>query len=248
MGVRVVCFAHAGAGVSAFRHWRELSGGAVDPQPMLLPGRDGRRREARVTGRAELLGDLRALFDDPPPGPYILYGHSLGGIVAYTVARALHEAGLPLPELLAIGACPPPDAPPGLSGAAGAPDEELLRLLDGFGAAPAGTRAGDLWHRKVFPVLRDDLRLASALRTAALQPSVAGPLPVPLLAVAGAEDPLAGAEALAGWSRWTSGRFVRRTLPGGHFFVRDRELPRLIGRAGRIVRRARVHADAGAHA
>lgn len=237
MAVRLVCFAHAGAGVSSFQRWRQLSGGVLEPRPWLLPGRDGRRREPRVTGRAALLDDMRALLDDPPSGPYVLYGHSLGGMIAYTLARALHEAGAPLPALLAVGACPPPRSPLGLPGAADAPDEELVRLLDSFGAAPPGAVPGDLWHRKVLPVLRDDLRLAADLRAAALIPSAAGPLPVPLLAVAGSEDALATAEDLAGWSRWTTGRFVRRTVPGGHFFVRDRELPRLIGRAGRVLRR-----------
>ncbi|WP_432088414.1 thioesterase II family protein [Streptomyces sp. bgisy095] len=237
MGVQLVCFAHAGAGVTAFRRWRELSGGALEPRPWLLPGRDGRRREPRVTGRAALLDDLRALLDDPPTGPYVLYGHSLGGMIAYTLTRALHEAGAPLPELLAVGACPPPHAPLGLPRAADAPDGELVRFLDSFGAAPSGAVPGDLWHRKVLPVLRDDLRLAADLRAAALTPSAAGPLPVPVLAVAGTEDALATPDDLAGWSGWTTGRFVRRTVPGGHFFVRDRELPRLIGRAGRVLLR-----------
>ncbi|MFE0775941.1 thioesterase II family protein [Streptomyces sp. NPDC058861] len=240
MGVQLVCFAHAGAGVSAFRRWRELSGGALEPRPWLLPGRHGRRREPRVTGRAALLDDLRPFLDDPPTGPYVLYGHSLGGMIAHTLTRALYEAGAPLPRLLAVGACPPPHAPLGLPRAADAPDGELVRFLDSFGAAPPGAVPGDLWHRKVLPVLRDDLRLAADLRAAALVPSAAGPPPVPVLAVAGTEDALATPDDLAGWSRWTTGRFVRRTVPGGHFFVRDRALPRLIGRAGRVLLRGEL--------
>ncbi|NEB78720.1 thioesterase, partial [Streptomyces sp. SID14478] len=45
------------------------------------------------------------------------------------------------------------------------------------------------------------------------------------------------AEAMAQWRRWTTGPFALRTVPGDHFFVRGHELPRLIGRAGRAVRR-----------
>lgn len=86
-------------------------------------------------------------------------------------------------------------------------------------------------------MLRDGPRLAADLRAAALIPSAAGPLPVPLLAAAGTEDAPATAEDLAGRSRWTTGRFARRTVPGGHFSVRDREPPRLVGRAGRVLRR-----------
>ncbi|MFD4246272.1 thioesterase II family protein [Streptomyces sp. NPDC058525] len=235
--VRLVCFAHAGAGTSAFHRWSEQLGPGVTPRPHLLPGRDGRRREPRVTTREDLLDDLRDLFKEQPPGPYVLYGHSLGGLIAYTLTRALHDAGLPLPELLVIGAVPPPDVFGGAAFAADAPDDELMRILEGFDGVPPGVAPG-VWHRFVFPVLRDDLRLAAALRTAALDPATGGPVPVPLLAVAGEDDPVGPPEVLRGWSDWTTEGFESRTVPGGHFFVRDGELPGLLGQACRTVGRS----------
>ncbi|MFD7627260.1 thioesterase II family protein [Streptomyces sp. NPDC059851] len=237
-GVRLLCFAHAGAGTSAFHRWNTLLGSAATPEPQLLPGRDARRREPRVTTRHALLADFHHLFAQQPPAPYVLYGHSLGGLIAYTLTRALHTAGLPLPALLAVGACPPPGESGHLISSAEAPDHELVRVLEKFQAAPDDTEPGDLWHRLVLPVLRDDLRLAADLRTAAQDPATGGPVPVPLLAVGGSQDALVPTETLRGWSTWTDSRFIHRTLPGGHFFVRDGELPRLLGRACRIVARA----------
>ncbi|MER7466204.1 alpha/beta fold hydrolase [Streptomyces sp. NPDC097981] len=235
--VRLVCFAHAGAGTSAFHRWSDLLGPGVTPEPQLLPGRDGRRREARVTTREALLDDLRELFKEQPPGPYVLYGHSLGGLIAYTLTRALDDAGLPLPELLVIGAVPPPDVFGGTAFTADAPDDELMRILESFDGVPASVDPG-VWHRFVFPVLRDDLRLAASLRAAALDPVAGGPVPVPLLAVAGSEDPVGPPEVLRGWSEWTTGRFESRTVPGGHFFVRNGELPGLLGQVCRTVGRS----------
>ncbi|MFD8353813.1 thioesterase II family protein [Streptomyces coelicoflavus] len=247
------CFAHAGAGVSGFRHWRTGTGPGVTTVPVLLPGRGGRRREPRATSRDELLAALLGpLADQVADGhPYALYGHSLGGVVAHTLARALVDRGLPAPVLLAVGASPPPHFPT-VPGACEAPpaaprrdditDERLLRFAADLGAAPGDTLAasGSLWHRTVLPVLRDDLLLAGALRTAALAEEARGtPFPVPVLAVDGRDDPLVGAAALDGWARWTDGRFVRRTVPGDHFFVRGPHAPRLIGRACRVVRRTR---------
>lgn len=230
------CFAHAGAGVSSFRGWPADLGTGVTPVPHLLPGRDARRREPRVTGREALLAELMDHFR-APPGPYVLYGHSLGALVAYTLTRALHEAGLPGPALLAVGACPPPDTASELSDACRDSDERLLPLLDAVGALPEGAAPGDFWHRSVMPVLRDDLTLADRLRAAARAPVGGGPLTVPVLAVAGEDDPVARPDQLAGWQRWTAGALVTRTLPGDHFFVRGHELPRLLGRACRAVRR-----------
>lgn len=247
------CFAHAGAGVSGFTHWRTGTGPGVTTVPVLLPGRGARRREARATSREALLTALLGpMAHQVADGrPYALYGHSLGGVVAHTLARALVDRGLPAPALLAVGASPPPHAAalrhdditdlPGRTGLPGITEERLLRFATDLGAAPGGVLAapGSLWYRSVLPVLRDDLLLADALRAAALADEVHGPLPVPVLAVGGRDDPVVGAAALDGWARWTTGPFVRRTVPGDHFFVRGPHAPRLIGRACRVVRRTR---------
>jgi surfactin synthase thioesterase subunit len=230
------CFAHAGAGITAFHGWPAGLGAGVRAVPHLLPGRDSRRREPRATSREALLADLMDHFRDQT-APYVLYGHSLGALVAYTLTRALHEAGLPGPALLAVGACPPPDAASELADACGESDDRLLRRLDAMGAVPEGVVPGDFWYRSVMPVLRDDLILADRLRHAARTPPRGGPLTVPVLAVAGADDPLVRPDQPALWRHWTAGPLVTRTLPGDHFFVRDPALPRLLGRACRVVRR-----------
>ncbi|MCX0241593.1 thioesterase II family protein [Streptomyces drozdowiczii] len=239
--VRLHCFAHAGAGVSAFYGWGPRLGPGVETVPHLLPGRERRRSEPRLTRPAGLLADQLPHFTgesgESGEAPYILYGHSLGALVAYSVTRALHEAGLPGPALLVVGACPPPDELSALADQCRAGDEELLRMLGEAGALPTRARPGDFWHQTVLPVLRDDLVLAHELRTAAREPSPAGPLTVPVLAVAGADDPLAQPEAMAQWRAWTTGPFAVRTVPGDHFFLRGHELPRLVGRAARVVRR-----------
>ncbi|MFB8417140.1 thioesterase II family protein [Streptomyces albidoflavus] len=230
------CFAHAGAGVSVFRPWADRLGRGVTPLAHPLPGRDRRRGQPRVTTHGALLADLLDGFR-APDGPYVLYGHSLGALVAYTLARALHEAGLPTPALLAVGACPPPDVSSKLADARRESPERLLELLGALGAVPEGARPGGLWHREALPVLRDDLRLADALRLAAHEPVTGGPFAVPVLAVAGADDPVALPRAMPGWARWTTGPVVRRTLPGDHFFHQGDALPRLLGRACRTVHR-----------
>ncbi|MFE2569808.1 thioesterase II family protein [Streptomyces mirabilis] len=240
--VRLYCFAHAGAGVSAFHGWAASVGPGVTPIPVLLPGRDRRRREPRVTTREALLDDVMRLFTGAPTAPFVLYGHSLGALVAYTIARALHEAGRPGPALLAVGACPPPHMPPEPAYALGVPDAELLRTLNQMGVVPPGTPGtdpGGIWDRAVKPVLRDDLALARALRAAACTPSPAGPLTTPLLVVAADDDPMVSPTAAEGWSRWSEESTSLRTVSGGHFFVRGHELPRLLGQACRAVRRAR---------
>ncbi|MEV7878249.1 thioesterase II family protein [Streptomyces microflavus] len=230
--IRLYCFAHAGAGVSSFSRWTTAAAPGIDVVPVLLPGRDTRRREPRVTGRRALLADLLRTVGPPPSGPYVLYGHSLGGLIVYTVTRALREAGLNPPALVVVGASPPPDVTGAVLRHARRPDEELVRALGELGAVPPGTARGGVWERTALPVLRDDLRLAGALKDSADRP-----LDTPLLVVSGRDDRLAPPELMAGWRKWTSGRVVERTVRGDHFFVRGPELPRLLRRACHVVRR-----------
>jgi len=105
----------------------------------------------------------------------------------------------------------------------------------GAAAAPGG-----LWRRSVLPVLRDDLRLADALRAAAADPVAGGPVGVPVLVFAGSRDPVAAPAAVGQWRRWTTGPTSARTVTGDHFFTAGPHLPALLGRA------CRAHAAASA--
>lgn len=239
--VTLYCFAHAGAGVDCFHRWPAAAGADVEIVPLALPGRDSRRREARVTDRDGLVDAFLDVLRQhhPDQGPFALYGHSLGGLVAYTLARALADKGLPQPAFVGLGATPSPDDPPALMNAADAPVDRLLRLLADLGPLPGGaaTAPGGVWHRAVLPVLRDDLRLADALRAAVVDPSTGGPLDVPLLVLGGADDSAVPSETLAGWRRWSNAPVALRTVAGDHFFVRGRQAPRILGRACRVARR-----------
>ncbi|WAZ24638.1 thioesterase domain-containing protein [Streptomyces cinnabarinus] len=229
---KLFCFPHAGAGTSAFGGWPARLGDAALPVPVLLPGRDGRRREPRVTTVRGLFADLLRHHGPPPEEPYVLYGHSLGGLIAYSVARALERTGRRGPELVVVGACPPPDSRTPLVDACDLPDDRLLDVLETFGAVEPGTPRGGVWQRTALGVIRDDLRLARELRRAA-----DAPLTTPLLTVAGTDDPLAGPRVMDGWRAWADGVHGQRTVAGDHHFVRGRALPELLARLCRDVRR-----------
>lgn len=236
--VRLYCFAHAGAGISAFQGWARSVGPGVEPVPVLLPGRAGRHREPRLTDPDALVADLLDWVRVEPGRPFVMYGHSLGALVVHYLARAMQEGGLPLPALIAIGACSPPDVASELSDAHESLDEDLMDRLRSLGLLPDRAEHNGYWRRAVMPVLRDDLHLARALRAAACSAAaVQGPLRVPLLAVSGDGDLLAPPGMVTGWRRWSAAPVVTRTVPGDHFFVRGSALPRLLGRACRVAQR-----------
>ncbi|MFG2718540.1 thioesterase II family protein [Streptomyces sp. NPDC048416] len=224
---RLFCFHHAGAGVSSFARWQRVFGEHREVVPVLLPGRDARAAEPRITDpdrlTAELLDTLGPLLDRP----YALYGHSLGALVAHTLARTVARLGLRRPDRVVLGAALPPHLPSPLLPAPFPPDHELLCRLVAQGQLPRqALEEGEdgVWHRRALPVIRDDLKLAGALRDTAGGP----PLDVPVLAVAGHDDTVAPVTEIGQWRAYTTAGFALRTVTGGHFFVRDARLPGLL--------------------
>ncbi|MEU6284542.1 thioesterase domain-containing protein [Streptomyces sp. NPDC047028] len=221
----LVCFHHAGAGISCFAPWQGVVGDAAEVVPVLLPGRETRIREARITDPGELVAELEGLLGPLlEDRPYLLYGHSLGGLVAYTFARARERAGLAGPALVAVGAVQPPHLRSPVLRSAELPDRELLRVLVAYGALPPQAAAGGhVWERRVLPALRDDLRLAAALCE-----TEQTPLRAPMLALAARNDPISPLVGMAEWADYAPAGFGLRTVAGDHFFVRGKEAPRTL--------------------
>ncbi|MFE6286046.1 thioesterase II family protein [Streptomyces sp. NPDC057877] len=236
--VRLHCFARSGEGVSVFDGWAARVGPGVEPVPVRVPPSTAPHpvhpvHPAGPVSRAEpLLAQVLPRITAARGGCFVLYGHGLGAMIALTVTRALHEAGLPGPALLAVGACPPPRA---LPDARRATDAELLHLFAGATVPPASDEG--IFLRAMLPVLRADLQLAQDLTEKARAPLAPGPLTTPVLVIAAPRGPLAG-PAASGWRQVTRGPVRSRTVPGHHVFARGGgELPRLLGRACRVARR-----------
>ncbi|MER7751171.1 thioesterase domain-containing protein [Kitasatospora sp. NPDC097643] len=223
--LRLFCFHHAGAGATAYAGWAARIGGDVSVVPVRLPGRERRLGEPRITDAHRLFDELdQHLGATLEQGPYAFYGHSLGALVAHGFAQHLTAAGLRPPEALVVGACTAPHLASGLTSSADLPDDQLLRILASFDGVPAELHTRPAWLRTMLAITRADLMLGRSLREAARDA-----LPCPLWAFAGQGDQIAVPAAVAGWKRWTTSSFRFRTLPGGHFFIRDRTFPRLLG-------------------
>lgn len=222
---RLFCFHHAGGGAAAFAGWRDVFGPGTEVLPVRLPGRELRIREPRITTRERLVEEVHGLLGPLLDRPYLLYGHSLGGLVAHAFTAHAVRVGVPLPRALLVGAAPAPGQDTALSEAARRGGGGLLRVLRDHGGIGADLLAHPRWLETTLDIVRDDLLLAGALGPAA---GARPPVPVPVHAFAGLDDRLAAPPRMRGWARWTSEEFRLTAVPGGHFFHRDREFTALL--------------------
>lgn len=210
--VRLVCLPQAGAGPGAFAGWRQHVPEGYELAPVQYPARGTRESEPMP----ETFGALAdALFEGLVPEtttPYVLYGHSFGGSLAYEMTRRIEAAGLPAPLATVVSGCRAPHvAPPGRM--SGRPDAELVGwLVDNGGLPPELLRYTEFLQQAV-RAIRTDLVLAEEY----LLPA---PVPVrcPLHVFGGVHDRVAPADGLNDWRLCAAGDFSATVLPGTHAF------------------------------
>ncbi len=210
--LRLLCFAHAGAGASTFRLWRQGLPPEIDVLAAQLPGRETRLREAPRTRLDALLEELVPAVLPRLDRPYAIYGHSLGALVAFELARALRRRDAPLPRVLLVSGANAPHVPRRGRDAHALPEAELLADLRRLGGTPPEVLADRELMRLLVPILRADFAL-SETHAHGEEP----PLDVPIVAIAGDRDPAVDDPGLAAWRGLGAPTSRVERLPGDHF-------------------------------
>lgn len=209
--MKLLCFPHAGSGAAGYAGWNTQLGPCTEVIPVALPGRDARLSTPAITDMGRLVATLLDELAPRLDGPYALFGHSMGGHIAFELARAVRRHGLPMPAGLIVSGARAPHLGrlPPLSHLA---DDELLRAV----ALRYGTvLAPEMMDivRLMLPTLRADIQL---IETHTYRDEA--PLDLPITAFAGIDDPAIPISDARQWGRHAVEHFHFRSFPGGHFF------------------------------
>ena len=212
--LRLFCLPYAGGSAVAFQSWKRLAPRQIEVHPLELPGRGTRGREAPLRRLAPLVRELANTVEASLDRPYALFGHSLGGLVAFELARDLRARGCPAPEHLFVSATAAPGTPRTWPLIHCAPDAAVKQELRVLGGTPPELLDNDELMELVLPVLRADF---SVIETYEYREEP--PLAVPITVFGGRSDPVVTPASLAGWRQHSSAACRLRLFPGGHFFV-----------------------------
>lgn len=212
--MQLFCLPHAGAGASAYRHWPQLLPPTVDLVPIQLPGREARFAEPPARTAAEVVDGVLEPLLDRISGPFALFGHSMGALLSYELAHALADRGRPPAHLFVSGYAAPQRIRPTGGIVHLLPDDELLEHLEYLEGTPPEVLASPELLRLLLPVCRNDFGLCE---THVFRPRP--PLRIPVTALAGVADRGAPPAEVEAWRELTTGDFVHRSFPGGHFYL-----------------------------
>ncbi|MFX0595359.1 thioesterase II family protein [Melissospora conviva] len=232
--VRLYCLPYAGAGSLWYRSWLPLLPDGIQLVPVNLPGREARFGEPPFTDLSRLVGNLRQAFAAEHDGtagpvlPYGIFGHSMGSLLAFELARAIAAADDEPPLLLVVSGRQAPHIGDELDTIDLSSGASVRDGMNALGIAGPGLTGGGHLAELMEATLRADISLCHNYRF-----TDGPPLGVDILAIAGDADRTAPASGVRAWSRHTTGRFDMHSFAGGHFFLHDHapEVAGLVGRA-----------------
>ncbi|MCX4247323.1 thioesterase II family protein [Paraliomyxa miuraensis] len=210
---RLLCCPHAGGGSSLYAQWRGAFGPTLEVCPVLLPGREARIHEPCYRRIEALIGALCAALHGDLDRPYALFGHSLGSVVAFELARRAGAMGRP-PALLMVSGRRAPHLRSRKAPTHGLDDAGLLRAVEQLNGTPAELLADPELMRVFLPCLRADFEL-----NATYVPLTDQLLDCPVVAFMGEQDPEVEEAELVAWREVTTGPFSHHVLPGDHFYL-----------------------------
>jgi len=213
---RLFCFSHAGGGSSPFARWRAAFGEEVEVCPVVLPGREARMNEQRFHHMEDLIGPLVEALAPSFNLPFAMFGHSLGSVVAFEVARHATALGHP-PYVLMVSGRRAPHLRARHPAVHLLDNQAFLKAIGRLNGMPAEVIKDADLMRNFLPSLRADFELNETY-----VPLLGGTLRCDLVAFLGYSDPEVDESELLAWREVTSGQFWHHMLDGDHFYFQPR--------------------------
>jgi surfactin synthase thioesterase subunit len=210
---RLLCFPHAGAGISAYRDWPPLLSSDIEVVALQLPGREDRIHDTPFTHAEPMVRSVVQAIRPFLGLPMVFMGHSGGALLAYETCRALARRASAEPlHLFLSGQAAPGHGP--VEQFHKLPDALLLQRVRELGGTSNELLADGAAGQVLLPILRADFMAWETYRFPA--PTA---MSTPIDVFGGEQDARADAPSLAAWRDWTTGAFDMRMFPGDHFFI-----------------------------
>ncbi|MEU1850944.1 alpha/beta fold hydrolase [Streptomyces sp. NPDC019990] len=209
-------FHYSGGGVSMYSQWPDYLPPSVECRRVQLPGRQDRVGDAPYTEFDPLVRTLcEVLTAETDDRPFVLFGHSMGALLAYRVAVRLEREGLAGPALLGVSGWAPEGFTMPTQGLAKGPDGAIASLLGELGTVSPEVLADPALAAMVVAPMRADLAVCADYE------DDGAAVDCPVVAYTGRQDPYLAPGAMRSWRGRTPDFLGLREFPGGHFFIHD---------------------------
>lgn len=212
--VRLFCFPYAGGNARLFRAWSEQLSPDIEVCPIQLPGREHRIAEAPHTRLLELIENLIDVLTPYLDQPYAFFGHSMGALISFELARALSRRAQGTLLRLFASAHRAPQFPLQHLPIYTLPDARFIQMLQRYSGMTESILQNRELMQLLLPLLRADFELCETYQY------VSGPrLSCSISSFGGIYDPEITREHLEGWKEQTTGAYRLHFFAGDHFYI-----------------------------
>ena len=211
--LRLFCFSYAGGGASVFRPWADILPSGVEVCCIQLPGHEFRLGEPAYTRLVPLVQALADAIHPYLDRPFAFFGHSMGALISFELARQLRRTHDKHPVRLCLAAYRAPQLPNPNIKIYHLPSEVFKVVLRADGI-PEKILQNEELMQAMLPTLRADFELCDTYRY-----TEEPPLECPFSIFGGLEDVRVGATDLEAWRIHSSVPCNFSMLPGSHFFL-----------------------------
>lgn len=211
--LRFFIFPHAGGGVSAYRQWSQGFPPSWEIRVLQLPGREDRISEPLFSQMEQLIATVQPVIKLLLDLPVVFFGHSVGAVIAYELARSLAFSNQQNIKHLFISGRPSPHMLLKEELIHDSSQEVLVQHLKDLGGTPKELLDDPEFIDVFLPPYRADVALSENYKW-----TPGASLNFPITALGGLEDETTQ-EQLKAWSGYTQKDFFFHSFPGNHFFI-----------------------------
>ena len=217
VSLTLFCLPYSGASAMFYSPWRRKLPEWLNVRPLELPGRGMRMDEPLQIDIVQLANHLADEISAELDKPYALFGHSLGGLLAFELAHALRERGLPAPLALFASATAGPVRRDVSEYVAAKTDAQLIDRLRTLKGTSENVIANQELMQLMLPILRADFLLCGSFTY-----GERAPLEMPIHVFGGKQDSVR-ADQLLDWQLDAASGFSLDMFDGHHFFLMQHE-------------------------
>lgn len=212
--VRLFCLPYAGGSTSIFRSWPAALSPEVELGAVQLPGRERRLGEPPINHLPTLVEAVAESLQRYSDMPFAIYGHSMGALVGFEVARHLRREGKEGPLCLFLSGFRAPQRPNLHPLIYNLPEEEFVQGLRRLEGTPEEVLQNRELLQIMMPALRADFTIVNTYAH-----THEPPLDCPISIFGSLQDSEVSRDDFDAWREQTTREFKLRMMPGGHFFL-----------------------------
>lgn len=217
--LNLFCLHHAGGSAAFYSAWPKHLSAMVNVIAIQLPGRESRYGEPFANNIEQIVSELVKYSAVFAHKPYALFGHSLGALIGFSLAKELIRSQDITPQFFISSAHPAPRRSPLEDKLDGLPDDQFVqKMVDKYGGISEEVLNSKELLEFLMPRFRADIFLSEAHLSSALNP-----VPFSIVTLYGKNDKSVTLPGIQAWQHETQEQLQIHSFEGNHFFVETEE-------------------------